>query len=59
MKLTKTERPVINDEFTIAVNKKLPHILDIINKSLVEMQGNGIILKICRGYIDNYDRCLL
>jgi ABC-type amino acid transport substrate-binding protein len=58
-KLVTTERPALNDEFTIAVNKKRPDILDIINKSLVEMQGNGMMHKICKGYIDNPDRCLL
>lgn len=57
--LVTSERPLMNDEFTIAVNKKMPQVLDMINHSLVEMQGNGTMLKICKGYIDNYDRCLL
>ena len=58
-KLTKTERPMVMDEFTIAVNKKFPEVVDMINSTLVEMQDNGTMLRICKGYIDNYDRCLL
>jgi hypothetical protein len=58
-KLTKTERPMVMDEFTIAVNKKFPEVVNMINSTLVEMQDNGTMLRICKGYIDNYDRCLL
>ena len=57
--LTKTQRPMVMDEFTIAVNKKFPEVVDMINSTLVEMQDNGTMLRICKGYIDNYDRCLL
>jgi ABC-type amino acid transport substrate-binding protein len=57
--LSKTKRPVAMDEYTIAVNKIYPQIVDMINSTLVEMQGNGTILKICKAYIDNYDKCLL
>ena len=60
IKLDKTERPVMNDEYTIAVNKKLPNILNMINSTLVELQSSGDILHICKGYIDTtFDRCLL
>ena len=60
IKLDKTERPIVNDEYTIAVNKKLPNILDMINSTLVDMQTSGDILHICKGYLDtNFDRCLL
>jgi ABC-type amino acid transport substrate-binding protein len=60
IKLDKTERPIVNDEFTMAVNKKLPNVLDMINSTLLDMQASGDILHICKGYIDtNYDRCLL
>ena len=57
--LSKTKRPVAMDEYTIAVNKIYPQIVDMIDSTLVEMQGNGTILKICKAYIDNYDKCLL
>ena len=60
IKLDKTERPVMNDEYTIAVNKKLPDILDMINSTLVELQTSGNMLNICKGYMDTYfDKCLL
>lgn len=60
MQLDKTERAIINDEFTIAVNKRLPEVLNMINTTLVDMQNNGDMLRICKGYLtENYDRCLL
>jgi ABC-type amino acid transport substrate-binding protein len=60
MQLDKTERAIINDEFTIAVNKRLPEVLNMINTTLVDMQNNGEMLRICKGYLtENYDRCLL
>ena len=50
----------MNDEYTIAVNKKLPNILNMINYTLVELKSSGDILHICKGYIDTtFDRCLL
>lgn len=58
--LEKTERPIVLDELTIAVNKKRPDILDIINTTLVQLQDSGEMLKICKGYLpDRYDACLL
>ena len=60
MQLDKTERAVLNDEYTIAVNKRLPQVLNMINATLVDMQNNGDMLRICKGHLtENYDRCLL
>ena len=60
IKLDKPERPILNDEYTIAVNKKLPNILDMINSTLVDMQNSGDMLSICKGFINTYyDRCVL
>ena len=60
MQLDKTERAILNDEYTIAVNKRLPEVLNMVNTTLVDMQNNGDMLRICKGYLtENYDRCLL
>ena len=60
MQLDRTERPILNDEYAIAVNKRLPEVLNMINTTLINMQNSGEMLRICKGYLtDNYDKCLL
>lgn len=60
VELAASYRPVYNDEYSIAVSKKYPDIIDMINKILIKMQDDGSMLKICKGYMnEHYDRCNL
>lgn len=58
LQLDSTVNPVVNDEFTIVVNKNLPDILEKINKSIVEMQDDGDMGRLCKGYMKvNFEDC--
>jgi ABC-type amino acid transport substrate-binding protein len=58
LKLNATLKPIINDEFTIAVNKKLPDLLDKINKTIVSLQDNGDMVRMCKGHMrENIENC--
>jgi ABC-type amino acid transport substrate-binding protein len=58
LNLDSTVNPVVNDEFTIVVNKNLPDILDKVNRTIVEMQDSGDMLKLCKGYMKvNFEDC--
>lgn len=58
LQLDSTINPVVNDEFTIVVNKKMPDILEKINKTIVEMQDSGDMVRLCKGYMKvNFEDC--
>lgn len=58
LKLNATLKPVRNDEFTIAVNKKLPDLLDKIDKTIVSLQDTGDMVRICKGHMrENVENC--
>lgn len=58
MKMSTMNRPLIYDEISIAVNKNFPEVLDMINDVLTELQENGKMNKICRGYFDKEEDIL-
>jgi ABC-type amino acid transport substrate-binding protein len=50
--------PVVNDEFAIVVNKNKKDILEKLNKTIVEMQDDGDMLRLCKGYMKvNFEDC--
>lgn len=58
LQLDSTLQPVVNDEFTIVVNKNKPDILEKINKIIIEMQDNNDMLRLCKGFMKvNYEDC--
>ena len=58
LKLNATLKPIRNDEFTIAVNKKLTDILDKINITIVSLQDSGDMVRICKGQMrENIENC--
>lgn len=58
LKLNATLKPIRNDEFTIAVNKKLHDLLDKINKTIVNLQDSGDMVRICKGHMrENVENC--
>ena len=58
--LDSTINPIVNDEFTIVVNKRLPDILEKINKTIVDLQDDGDMLRLCKGYMKvNYEDCTM
>ena len=58
LKLNATLKPIRNDEFTIAVNKKLTDILDKINITIVSLQDSGDMVRICKGHMrENIENC--
>jgi ABC-type amino acid transport substrate-binding protein len=52
MKISTMNRTLFYDENAIAVNKNQPELLDMINDVITELQDNGTMNKICRGYFD-------
>jgi len=59
-KLHFTANAIVNDEYALAVNRKLPEIKDLMDKFIVASQDNGELLKICKIYLDHdLDRCVL
>ena len=60
LQLDATLNPVVNDEFTIAVNKNLPDILEKINKTIIDLQDHGDMARLCKGYMkSNYEDCTM
>lgn len=58
LKLNATLKPIRNDEFTIAVNKKLPELLDKINSTIVTLQDSGDMVRLCKGHMrENVENC--
>ena len=58
LQLDSTINPVVNDEFAIVVNKNHQDILEKLNKTIVEMQDNGDMLRLCKGYMKvNFEDC--
>jgi ABC-type amino acid transport substrate-binding protein len=49
-----------NDENSIIVNKNHPDLLEKIDLIITELQDNGELIKICKGYLpDRFDACLM
>jgi ABC-type amino acid transport substrate-binding protein len=60
LKLNATQKPIMNDEFTIVVNKNLPDLLYKINTTIVDLQDQGEMIRICKGYMrENVENCSL
>lgn len=60
LKLNATQKPIMNDEFTIVVNKNQPDLLDKINQTIVELQDQGEMIRICKGHMrENIENCSL
>ena len=60
LELDSTLNNVVNDEFTIIVNKNSPEILEKINKTIVEMQDDGDMLSLCKNFMKvNFENCLI
>lgn len=58
LQLDSTLNPVVNDEFAIVVNKNHQGVLEKLNKTIVEMQDNGDMLRLCKGYMKvNFEDC--
>lgn len=58
--LESTLIPVVNDEFTIVVNKNKPDVLNKLNKSIVEMQDNGDMVRLCKGFMKvGFENCYM
>lgn len=58
LQLDSTLTTVINDEFAIIVNKNNKGILDKINKTIVELQDTGDMLRLCKGFMKvEYEGC--
>lgn len=58
LQLDSTVNPVVNDEFTIVVNKNHPDVLEKVNKIIVEMQDDGDMLRLCKGFMKvNFEDC--
>lgn len=56
--LDSTLNPVVNDEFAIVVNKNKPDILNKLNKTIVELQDNGDMLRLCKGFMKvDFENC--
>jgi len=52
MKISTMNRTLFYDENSIPVNKNRPELLDMINNVITELQDNGTMNRICRGYFD-------
>lgn len=58
LSLDSTLNPVVNDEFAIVINKNHQDVLEKLNKTIVEMQDNGDMLRLCKGYMKvNFEDC--
>lgn len=58
LKLNATLKPIRNDEFTIAVNKKDIDLLDKINSTIVSLQDTSDMIRICKGHMrENIENC--
>lgn len=58
LQLDSTISHVVNDEFAIVVNKNKKDILEKLNKTIVEMQDDGDMLRLCKGYMKvNFEDC--
>ena len=53
IELCSSINPVAYDEITIAVNNKRKDILDKIDDVIIELQDNGDMIKICKGYLND------
>jgi ABC-type amino acid transport substrate-binding protein len=60
IELAQSDRPVYNDEYAFVVSRNHPEILKMINDTLIQLQDDGTMLRICKGYLyEHYDRCNL
>jgi ABC-type amino acid transport substrate-binding protein len=58
LQLDSTVNPVVNDEFAIVVNKNKQDVLEKLNKTIVEMQDNGDMVRLCKGFMKvNFEDC--
>jgi len=58
LSLASTTTPLRREEFAIAVSRRQPQLVEMLNRTIVELQDNGQMLKICRGYLTrNLDGC--